>query len=338
MARAVFGILGLVMACAGSTGTARNEVTFTAYSPLARNEEIARRALSPLTYRRLHEALAARHDALADQTIDLARERFDLYIPGGPPPARGYGLLVYVAPWDDATQPQRWRGPLDDHGLVFVAARRSGNTHNVLDRRLPLAVLAAENVRAQLPIDPARIYVMGLSGGSRVAEIAAMAFPDLFRGAVLNAGADPIDGDFGMYKPPLELFRAFQRSRLVFITGDADEDNRKQEDLAQRSLRRACVLDLRTEVALGLGHEALDARSLATALDALDQPAAIDAAELRRCDAGTAVELENALRDASAAIARGARDQARALLKAIDARYSGLAATQLLELDARLEH
>lgn len=52
---------------------------------------------------------------------------------------------------------------------------------------------------------------MGFSGGSRVAEIAALAYPDVFRGAILNAGADPIDGQDGIDKPPADLLRAFQR-------------------------------------------------------------------------------------------------------------------------------
>ena len=40
--------------------------------------------------------------------------------------------------------------------------------------------------------------------------------------------------------------------------------------------------------------------------------------------------------DAAAAIARGDRDGARARLKAIEARYGGLAARGLLDLDAKL--
>jgi pimeloyl-ACP methyl ester carboxylesterase len=322
--------------CATASGVAMPDVVFTRYTQLASNAEIARRALPPLTYRRIQEALAARHDGFADQAIELARERFDLYVPDGPAPATGWGLIVFVSPGDAPTRPWVWRGPLDARRLVFVAAQGSGNTRNILDRRLPLAVLAYENVRARLPIDAARVYVMGLSGGSRVAEIAALAYPDIFRGAVLNAGADPIDGQAGIYKPPADLFRAFQRSRLVLITGDQDEDNRKQDDVAAASLHRACVLGVRSEVALGLGHEALNATSLAKALDALEEPAVIDPAEQARCDAGVAHALARELADAEAAIARGDHAGARARLTAIDAHYGGLAAARLLELDRRL--
>lgn len=336
MSRAAAVLLVVVSGCALSHGRLESDVVFTQYSPLSRNAEIARRALPPLTYRRIVEALAARHDALAEQTIDLAREKFDIYIPDGAPPPAGYGLLVFIAPWPNATRPNVWRGPLDRHQLIFVAAQRSGNDMNVFDRRLPLALLAYENVRARFPIDPQRVYVTGLSGGSRVAEIAALAYPDVFRGALLNAGADPIDGQDGIYKPPAELFRRFQHTRLVYITGDEDVENARQDDVSQASMREACVLDLETEFAIGLGHEALDARWLGRALDALEAPHPVDAAALARCNAGVERALAAQLASAAATIARGDRLRARAQLNAIDARFGGLAAPAILALDAKV--
>lgn len=336
MSRTAAVLLLVVGGCASSNGRLERDVVFTRYSPLSRNAEIARRALPPLTYRRIVETLAAKHDALAEQTIDLAREKFDLYIPDGAPPPAGYGVLVFIAPWSGATRPHVWRAALDRHHLIFVAAQGSGNDRNVLDRRLPLALLAYENVRARFPIDARRVYVTGLSGGSRVAEIAALAYPDVFRGAVLNAGADPIDGNFGMYKPPAALFRLFQRTRLVYITGDQDVDNARQDDVSQASMRAACVLDLDTEFALGLGHEALDPQSFGRALDALEAPRAVDDAELARCNVGLERALAAQLAEAASSIARGDRVRARAQLKAIEARFGGVAAPAILALDAQL--
>jgi len=329
-------VLLVLGACASSRGRLEADVVFARYSPLSRTAEVARRALPPLTYRRIQETVAAGKRRLSEQAIDLARERFDIYVPSGAPPPAGYGLVVFVAPWPDPTRPQAWRAPLDRHGLVFVSAQNSGNDMHVLDRRVPLALLAYENVHARFPIDDRRIYVMGFSGGSRVAEIAALAYPDVFRGAVLNAGADPIDGQVGIYKPPADLFRAFQRSRLVYITGSEDEGNLRQDEVSRASLRSACVLDVETRAALRLGHQALDSSSLDAALDALEEPRAVDAAELARCNARVEREIAAELTRAAAAIARGDRDGARRLIKAIDARFGGLAARGILALDARL--
>src|SRR5438270_6299679 len=133
----------------GAAETQLKDVIFSQYSPLSRTEEIVRRTLTPLTARRGRQALSAKGQALAEQPIDLTQERFAVYVPQGAPPANGYGLFVFVAPWTQATQPRRWRPPLDKHGLILVSAAHSGNEANILERRLPLALLAYENVRAR---------------------------------------------------------------------------------------------------------------------------------------------------------------------------------------------
>lgn len=175
---AAAGILVLVLApiggCAGvslppaRSAVVETAVTFQSYSPLSAGDEVARRTLTPLTYRHVRRTLTASDRELRAQAIDLGKERFTVYRPAGDPPPGGYGLLVFVAPWPAPTEPRRWRPPLDRHRLVFVAAAGSGNDASLLDRRLPLALLAYENVRARLPIDPGRVYVGGFSGGSRL--------------------------------------------------------------------------------------------------------------------------------------------------------------------------
>jgi hypothetical protein len=306
----------LLAACATSAAWTESDVVFTRTSPLSRNAEIARRALPPLTYQRFQQALATQGLRLSEQAIDLAKERFELYIPSGPPPAKGYAVLVFVSPGRRAVQPRFWRTLLDRRGMIFVSAHGSGNDENILDRRVPLALLAYENVRARSPIDAGRVYV--------------------FRGVLLNAGADPIDGQDGIYKPPAELFRQFQRSRLVYATGERDDDVLAQDEVSRRSMREACVFDVKTETNFGAGHEPLDAVAMERALDDLEAPRAVDEAELARCNARIEREIAAALADAGAAVARGDRDAARAKIKAIDARFAGLAAAGIVELDARL--
>jgi hypothetical protein len=70
--------------------------------------------------------LAATGQWLREQPIDLAQEKFAVYVPPGAPPESGYGLLVFVAPWPEATRPQLWRPPLDWHRLIFVSAANPG--------------------------------------------------------------------------------------------------------------------------------------------------------------------------------------------------------------------
>ncbi len=311
-------------------------MVFTQYSPLSRTAEIARRTLTPVTFGRGQQALSAKGLQLREQAIDLAQEKFVIYLPAGAPPKDGYGLLVFVAPWPEATRPNFWRRPLDRHGLIFVSAANSGNEVSILDRRLPLALTAYENVRARYPLDPRRIYIGGLSGGSRAALVTALAYPDVFRGALLNAGSEPIGGEAGIYLPPADLFRKFQETRLVYVTGTQDELNLHGDEFSRDSMREWCVFDVEVRMARRLGHEPLDAPSLDRALEALDQRSAVDAGKLALCNARVQRELLAKLADAEAALARGDGDGARARLKAIDGRYGGLAAPAILELDAKL--
>jgi pimeloyl-ACP methyl ester carboxylesterase len=320
-----------------SPGTLLKDVTFSEYSPLSRSTEIARRMMTPLASRRVRQLISVKGQALREQPIDLAQEKFSVYLPAGAPPTSGYGLLVFVAPWPEATEPGRWRPPLDRHGLIFVAAANSGNEASVYDRRLPLALLAYENIRARYPLDPKRVYVGGMSGGSRVAERTALAYPDAFRGALLNAGSDPISDASGIHLPPADLFQKFQQTRLVYVTGGHDDLNLRDDEASRSSMRNWCVFNLAVKGAPTLGHEPLDAISMDRALDALEQPSGVDAAKLAQCNANIQRELSSKLADAEAAIARGDHQGARAQINAIDLHYGGLAAPAIVDLEAKLD-
>lgn len=320
----------------GDAGPGTQHDLPAAASPLVSAREVARRALTPLTFRELERSLAAGGKAL-QEPVEPAREQVALYVPPGAPPPRGWGLLVYIAPWEEATRPRRWRSALDRHGLLFASVAGAGNQTGILDRRLPMAVVAAETVRAHHPVDPERVYVGGMSGGSRAALAAALAYPDLFRGVLLNAGSEPIDGGGGIYLPPADLFRRFQATRLVYATGEKDEEARRADEVSRLSMRRRCVLDVEVQVAYRLGHEPLDRPSWERALAALDRRAGPDPAALRRCNEALARELEGRLAEAGAALDGRDASRARDLLQGIDAAYGGLAAPAIVELEERRE-
>jgi poly(3-hydroxybutyrate) depolymerase len=152
--------------------------------------------------------------------------------------------------------------------MIFVSASNSGNDANVLDRREPLALLAAHNVRQRYPVDPDRVYIGGFSGGSRVAMRLAVAYPDVFRAALLNAGSDSI-GDGQLPLPAAELVRQFQDStRLVYLTGQDDSVGLDQDVRSRESMQEWCAFDLQTQLILRAGHEAAGPAALNRALDA----------------------------------------------------------------------
>jgi len=334
--RTLLATLGLAGAAATPAIAADDglmkDVTFGDYAAAASSSELARRLLTPLAFERIRPRLA---NAKA-QPLDLAQERFVVYVPRGAPPPEGYGLLVFIPPWPEAALPKDWPHVLDRHRMIFVSAARSGNDADTLDRRIPLALLGHENIRRRYAIDPARTYVGGLSGGSRVALRVALAYPDIFRGALLNAGSDPLGGD-GIALPPADLFRRFQDStRLVFVTGDRDEVNPHNDLVSRASVRDGCVFAVASVTMPHTGHAIADAAGLERALKALDAPSAPDAAKLARCRADVERSLAVKTADAEAAIATGDRVRAAAILNAIDARFGGEAATQIAALRSKL--
>ena len=306
-------------------------VAFDAVTPLSSNAELVRRMLSPLAGTLIPGAVARLGKPLAEQPIDPRRERFAVYVPARAPPA-GYGLLVFVPPWEEAVLPPGWAPVLDRDGVIFVSAARSGNNASPLSRREPLALIAAANLMARYKVDRARIYVGGFSGGSRVAMRLALGYPDLFRGAVLNAGSDPI-GEGRVPLPPRELFETFQTStRLVYATGARDGGVLSEDEASTSAMRRSCVFDLVPQVTALVGHRVLDSGGLARALDALAAPARPDPARLATCRAGLEAALAAKFQQVDALLAQGRRAEARALLTRIDQRFGGLAAPRSLEL------
>jgi len=336
MARAVLALLAPCGAFASPlapqhAGVQQN-VVFKDYSPLFSNAEIARRLLSPLAAAQLRESWVRAGQAPGSYPIDLENERFVVYVPRGAPPPAGFALLVFVPPWDETSIPSGWSFVLDRDGIVFVSAGRSGNTANVLDRRVPLALAAAENVLHRYPVDPQRIYLAGFSGGSRVALRIALGYPDVFRGALLNAGSDPLGGNTNPL-PPRDLFLRFQSStHLLYVTGDRDTLRLDTDAGSLASMRKWCVFGADAQDTFGVGHELMSSAVLERALERLTSPVHPDPARLTACRAAREHELQGELGQAAWLISSAQRSKAHRLLLQIDAQFGGLAAPRSVEL------
>jgi dienelactone hydrolase len=325
-------IAGAQETAAPVTGLQRN-VLFTEYSPLSSSVELVHRTLSPLV--NIEIARAAKNAELRPQAIDLPQERFFVYLPAQRP-SRGYALMVFIPPWQDARLPQGWSTVLDEHGMIFVSAAKSGNQEKVLDRRIPLALLGAYNIMQRYPIDSDRVYIGGFSGGSRVALRTALAYPDLFHGALLNAGSDAI-GDGEELPPPDDLFAKFQTSsRLAYLTGTEDNWNMQHDALSRDSMKSWCVFGTVVETMFRTGHEAAVPHSVDRAITALEQRPPLDPAKLSACRARIAKEMAADLQSIAELLDRDKpRDAWRALTK-VDIHYGGLAAAEIGRLEERI--
>jgi predicted esterase len=306
-------------------------VVFTQYSPLSGGAEVTRRLMSPLNALRVRRALQRSGKAMREQSIDLARENFAVYVPGHAPPG-GYSLLVFVPPWQEAAVPRPWVAALERHGMIYVSAGNSGNDADVLDRREPLALLAAANILQRYPIAPGHVYIGGFSGGSRVALRVALGYPDVFSGVFLEAGSDPI-GSAEIPLPPADLFQRFREStRLVYLTGGHDDFHLQQDKESRQSLERWCVLDLVTVDTPWISHEIADMAAFNRALDALEHRKSAAATRLAECRSRVDGELATRLHQVEVMVAGGRMADAKVSLLKIDARYGGLAAPRSIEL------
>jgi len=330
----VFGALVALCSIAASPGAIPKfrAVSFAETTPLARNGELIKRLFSPFA----SADLAKKNDRATLNTypIDPRQEKFGLYVPTEKP-ARGYGLLVWVSPLDGAGMPLGWSPILEQRGVIFVTAARSGNDTSPLGRRIPLALTAAANVVRKYPIDPNRIWIAGFSGGSRIAERMALAYPDVFSGAILDGSSDVI-GSADVPLPPRDNFeRLLDRTSIVFSTGQDDEYNTSDAKRVVSSLREHCFDRLAIEVRPHEGHEMMKAASLAKAIEFLDRTREQASPADRQCREQLYSRIDAELARAEA-IAQQRGRGARAAIDTIDRRYGQLAAPRSLELRARV--
>jgi predicted esterase len=306
-----------------NAGRLAQGLIFNQPSPFATNQVLAERLLSPRQRDRQLMSLEADGKTLAPFSLDLTAERFLVYIPKEEHQA-GYGLLVFIPPWENARLPLGWARVLDREGLIFVTADRSGNDESIMGRRIPLALTATYALTQRYRIDSTRIFVSGFSGGSRVALRAAIAFPDIFSGVVLQSGSDPIGPPY-IPLPSQSLMSLLQtQTRFVFVSGENDEINVSKDAESRMSLSAWCIRKTRTLVRLHLGHEIMDGNSLAEALDALNRSYPEAPVASIRCQTSMAAKLQRA-RDAAAALRTQADSpKVREQLDSLDREFGGL--------------
>jgi hypothetical protein len=320
---------------AGAATGSQHDIVFTQYSPMSRSGEVTRRLLSPLANAEVARVLARSAASLREQVIDLTMETFDIYVPPTPP-AGGYALLVFIPPWQKSYLPAGWASVLSKHGVIFVSASKSGNNESILDRRIPLALLGAFNMMQLYPIAKDQVYIAGFSGGSRVAMRVALAYPDLFHGAMLNAGSDRL-GTEQLILPPGDLFKRFQSStRLVYVTGSEDRWIIQSDIASRESAYEWCVFGTTTDTMIRAGHEIADSSSLDRALSALAARVAPDEVKLAACRERSGKAMAENLRGVKELLDRNKIHDASKLLTKIDIQYGGLAAPASVNLAGRI--
>src|SRR5690606_12258046 len=286
----------------GAIAVEHEVVPLRELSPLAARDQIAHRLLSPLARREYDRVVAGNGLRVRDQDIATGEEHYDVFVPEAAGDGEPLGLLVYISPGDEFRLPPGWGKVLERERLVLVAARNSGNSRNMVGRRVPLALHGHALATSRYRIDPERVYIAGFSGGGRVAQLVAFAYPDVFRGVLMFAGSDPF-GEGAVPPPPRELMEQVQsRLRVVQSTGLADSVNIAIDSRMRRGMARMCIRNVDVVDQPRLGHGLPRAPGFSRAVDALLEPVRTPTVD-EGCRAGLQERVDEALAEVEAMLA-----------------------------------
>jgi hypothetical protein len=211
---------------------------------------------------------------------NVKQEKFRIVVPKSYAHAEKWGLFVYVNPGDDAGIPGGYEPILEKHRLIAVAAYKTGNERNVVDR-FRLAIDARFNIAQRFNIDPARVYVSGFSGGGRIASMLGVAYTDLFPGAIpfcganfyLNIPSEPGKVWPSTYLPASEQLRTAKSSgRFVLVTGEKDMNLKNTQGVYESGFKKEGFKHVQLMEVPGMGHSPPPAEWLDKGLDFLDAP------------------------------------------------------------------
>lgn len=172
---------------------------------------------------------------LQDADRDLGRERFHVRLPAGYHPRRAAGLVVWASPSASGQIPPAFEGALDELHMICIGVDDTGNDRDVPDK-FQLMLDAVATAKARFHVDRTRVYLVGLSGGGKVASILTVCFPDTFGGALCIVGFasyHELAESWGEHrqsyytKPKGIRLKTARSRRLAAITGPGDFNYRE---------------------------------------------------------------------------------------------------------------
>lgn len=187
---------------------------------------------------------------------------WSIFVPDSYRPEEPAGLMVYISPSPSGAIPREWRPALDRRNTIWIGASDSGNEVAVARRAL-YALIAPTVAGKSYNLDPERIYLSGYSGGGRVASMVAVDYPQVFKGAIYNCGAE-----FWRQREPrrLDLVR---QNRYVFVSGTRDHALRQTKKVHGEYLESG-VASIELVVVRGMPHGNPDGHVFGRAIDYLD--------------------------------------------------------------------
>ncbi len=213
-------------------------------------------------------------------SIALDQESYYVYIPDNYDGREPFGLVAFINSGDTIELPSGWDQILKDRKLIYLAPQKVGNNQS-MKRRSDVTMDGVVQMEKSYKIDPARVYLSGISGGARMSVFTSFHYPDFFTGIIPICGADyfrPVprvtatkEDAYGVNSYDSFLLPvAKQRLRIALITGEKD-------------WRRGNILDIYNGAYVkdgfnvklwdvpGMGHEICSPEILGQAIDYIEK-------------------------------------------------------------------
>jgi hypothetical protein len=141
--------------------------------------------------------------------------QWQVYVPENFNADRPPGIFVFIDPDGWGGMPDKWRLEFDNHNLIWVGASATSRKTSVL-KQVWQAILAAQAIEGDYPVDLNRLYI-GSTGGGALVAVNVLLSANNFKGAIYMGGSQhwgAIDA---------EKLENLRRKRHVFITGTNDK-------------------------------------------------------------------------------------------------------------------
>ncbi len=209
---------------------------------------------------------------------DLANSAFTIRRPKNDTTLRRYGLLVWINA-DLGGHIPAGLGPVADSlGFIIIAPNDVPNECPIADRCQHI-MDAIATVCQTIPIDPARIYTTGISGGGKTSAILHTCFPEIITGSIPMVGFigyENVPAENGkMYqgqfrRPRAEVLNLLKAQRIAPITGSQDFNRDVTHATARLYTRDG--LTVKVWEVPGMGHTVAPAATVQEALTWLEEP------------------------------------------------------------------
>lgn len=198
---------------------------------------------------------------------DSIAQQYELFIPSHKGTAKKpLPAIVFISPGNEPMGWKHFEALCKQNDILFAGPRLAGNDCPIKKRvRIVLDVL--DDLRRNHHTDPDRTYLVGFSGGGRVACAVAFALPELFGGVMpLCAGGD-------LREESWLRQRAVERLSVALLTGEKDQNRGEVERLRGPYLKEVGVR-CRVWVQPALGHAIPGEKNLGEAWRWLEEAAA----------------------------------------------------------------